>query len=452
MARATATASPRDTIAAPATAPGAGAIAIVRVSGAGTAALVESVFSRHSELDPARMVLGHLRDAAGGETIDQCLAVRWVAPASYTGEDMAEFHLHGSPAIVDRAMRALIAAGARAAQPGEFTRRAFLNGKLDLAQAESVAALSASATDAARRVALHQLGGGLSRRLLATRARLVQATAELEAAVDYPEEELPPLAREMVAGALRDADRDLALVLDSMRRGRVIAGGARVVLAGPPNAGKSSLFNALVGRERAIVSPHPGTTRDTIEATIDLGGIPLTLIDTAGLRSAAEEIEAIGIAKTRDELAAADLVLYLIDAAEVSRYEEEEYRVSEFPHMPVVSKCDLAPFTHIQGALRVSAATREGIAELEAAIRAHFLGYDANNDEPVIASARHEAALSAARESLQSASAAHARNMSPEFVVLDLALALSEIDALLGKGSLDEDILDAVFSTFCIGK
>lgn len=458
----------RDLIVAPATAPGVGAIAIVRLSGPGAIHLATRIHSaRLKEHDPGSLRLGSLKDPSTAEVIDRCLAVGWLAPKSYTGEEMVEFHLHGSPAIVDRTVALCVATGARQAHPGEFTRRAFIAGKIDLAQAEAVANLTNARTDAARRAALAQMGGGLSDALAAIRRDLVQVTAELEASVDYPEEHLPATQTERLVRLVEKARLALHALASSFERGRLLAHGARVVLAGAPNAGKSSVFNALLRRERAIVSPHPGTTRDSLECMLDLQGVPLTLIDTAGLREPGEEIEAIGIERTRALLPSADLVLFLVNPMESPDEALKEFQaVAAIPHVVVVTRRDLVPDAARQdslasrfhgpggvGWIAIHSASPRDIERLEELLLAHLRAAPTDGgDTNMLTSARHRDALRAAAQSLGAVPAGLAAGLAPELIVLDLAEALSRIDSVTGAGSLDEDILDAIFSTFCLGK
>ncbi len=434
------------------------------MSGKGAAQAGERLFgAKLSAASPGRMILGTLRHPGTGEPVDSCLAVQWRAPRSYTGEDLVEFHLHGSPAVVDAALEACRAAGARLAEAGEFTRRAYLNGRLDLAQAEAVAHLTQAQTEAGRRAALAQLQGGLSARLMERRQALVQTTAELEAAIDYPEEDIPAPAVERHLESVQGALAELRALLAAARRGRALHEGARAVLAGRPNAGKSSLFNALLGRERAIVTPHPGTTRDTLEATIDLGGVPLTLVDTAGLRADPEEIEAIGIGRSREELHAAQVVLFLVDAADPDPDAVEEYAaLSPLRHFLVYTKTDLPaaeealPRPHGEtcaATLRISVKTRQGLDELERALLREATGTESEGGSlPAVASARQEEALRRASEGLEAAATGLSNAAPVELIAADLTGALAAIDSVLGLESLDEDVLDAVFATFCLGK
>ncbi|MBI1292316.1 tRNA uridine-5-carboxymethylaminomethyl(34) synthesis GTPase MnmE [bacterium] len=468
MARLVPLAGGRDLIVAPATPPGVGAVAIVRLSGPGARDVASRLYSPSLDELPSGMLrLGRIVDPANRQEVDRCLVVHWQAPRSYTGEDMVEFHLHGSPVIVDRVVECCLAEGARLAEPGEFTRRAFMAGKLDLTQAEAVATLTNARTDEARRAALAQLSGGLTRHLDIIRNDLVQVTAELEASVDYPEEHLPDADVSRLAGMVEGSRAALAVLAESYERGKLLSQGARIVLAGLPNAGKSSLFNALLRRERAIVSPHPGTTRDTLEATIDLVGIPVTLIDTAGLRSNAGEIESIGIERSRSELPAASLVLFLVNPLHEIEDSLEEYsRLPAVPHVVVFTHRDRYPesfsvetfASHFAASKRVDwiaiyTRSREGLEQLEQVLTSHFrLGPAEGGDVNVLTSQRHRQALAGAVAALEQVGRAIRDGLSPELIVLDLATALSQIDSVTGIQSLDEDVLDAIFSTFCLGK
>jgi tRNA modification GTPase len=469
MARTTATYSDHDTIVAPATAPGNGAVAIIRISGPDAHAIGDRLFrgaraerNADDRFTPGLMILGQIVSPAG-ELIDTGFRVSWRAPHSYTGEDVVELQVHGSMAIVRAVVGAAVDSGARLARPGEFTRRAFLNGRMDLAQAQAVSDLIQSETATAARAALAQLRGGLSARLLEVRASLVLVLAELEATVDFPEEGLEISTRRRLGEAVDAALRAINGLLSSADRGRVLREGSRVVLAGAPNAGKSSLFNLLVGRERAIVSPHPGTTRDTVEAQIELEGVAVTLVDTAGLRAVPEEIEAMGIARTHEEIRGAGLVLFVVDSTQPQEAVAEYRQLRDFPHWIIANKMDRveADTTAVdveykspgrQRLLALSSKTGLGFPDLESALKGWLRAGTGEGETPLVTHGRHVRALTEARRGLCTVAEGLASSLSPEFIALDLADAISRIDSITGHGSLDEEVLDAIFSTFCLGK
>jgi len=460
-----------DTIVAPATAPGCGAIAIVRLSGPQAPALLESCFQPTqpaagvNSFSHHRLVLGKFKAPGGGEPIDQVMAVLMRAPHSYTGEDVAEIHCHGSPAVVSEIVETLCRAGARLAQPGEFTRRAFENGRIDLAQAEAICDLVRSATTAASRQALRQLTGQLSERIGEVHHGLVDFAAEIEARLDFPEEEIGPADHQALADLLDRATTTLDDLARQGRRGRLFREGARVVIVGRPNVGKSSLFNALLGRERAIVSPHPGTTRDTIECTVDLGGIATMLVDTAGWRVGQDEVERMGVARTEGELAVADLLLWVVDGSEPLTDEDHAIavRVASLPTMVICSKSDLP--TVLESAtiqalgwspdrvFRISALRREGIKEVEQGAMVLLMGdQEAGAGEtPIVSNARHLTLLERAGEGVAGARRAFGEGVSGDLVMVEVRGALAALDDILGR-RFDEEMLDAIFARFCIGK
>ena len=449
-----------DTIVAPATSREPGAVAILRISGPAAANVLASCFTprgRHAPTARPRRLIHGVAVSASGEEIDDCLAVWMPAPNSFTGEDVAEIQCHGGPAITDAVMRAAIAAGARPAQPGEFTRRAFLNGKMDLAQAEAVADLVVARTDLARRLALRQLRGGLSQRIDTIREAVIDVGAEIEAALDFPEEDIISESSERLAARLRQAHQDLQAMLDGFSKARLVREGARVVLAGKPNAGKSSLFNALVGQERAIVTPHPGTTRDTIESTVDLDGLPVTYIDTAGVRDARDEIEQLGILRTNEAMESADLVLHVVDSTQELLNDLAAIALPSglAPEriLTVWNKVDLkaaAASTVPDDGFAISAKTGSGLSALEAAIRDSLLG-TAQAEDLALAGERHATCVRDATEALIRAEVALRENLGGEFVMVDLRGAILSLGELLGIQT-GEEVLDRVFSRFCLGK
>ncbi|HKQ28009.1 MAG TPA: tRNA uridine-5-carboxymethylaminomethyl(34) synthesis GTPase MnmE [Burkholderiales bacterium] len=433
----------RDTIAAIATAAGRGGIGVVRVSGPAAPEIARRVLAR---LPLARHAsLCRMRDARG-EEIDQGIAIFFPPPNSYTGEAVLELHGHGGPVVMQSVLRACLDAGARLAEPGEFTHRAFLEGKLDLAQAEAVADLIDASSQEAARAALRSLSGEFSGAVKALVAQLVELRALTEAALDFPEEELDALHREDATARLRTLEQTLEAVLAKSREGSLLRSGIQVVLAGRPNVGKSSLLNRLVGEERAIVTPIPGTTRDALREPIEIKGVPMTIIDTAGLREAAEPVERVGIERTQHELSRADLVLVI---------EEAGAAAPPLPKLPtqarrihVYNKIDLAPrFEPPPSAIAISAKTGQGMEELRAAILA-AAGWSSTGESVFLARERHLRALESARIHLAGAAQ---QSLQWELFAEELRLAQLALGAITGEFTAD-DLLGEIFSRFCIGK
>jgi tRNA modification GTPase len=468
------TAEPTDTIAAISTPPGRGGIGIVRLSGPeaiGIAGrLVRLATEVHKDVarehDHARARFGQVLDAEGS-VLDEALVTMFFAPHSYTGEDLAEIAAHGSPVVLEAILRGALAAGARLATPGEFTQRAFLAGRLDLTQAEAVQDLIAAQTLDQARVAAQQLGGALSRRVAPAKESLLHLIALLEAGMDFASGELddvdvvPPA---QIATFIAAAATPLEALAASFSRGRLLREGASIALVGPPNAGKSSLFNRLLERERAIVTAMPGTTRDTVEESLSLGGIPLRLIDTAGLRDGAgeaelHEAERQGIVRSREALADADIVLLVQDVSAVDvapeGAEDQQLReaVAGRPHLRVANKVDLVDeLTARDGdALYTSALTGEGLDELRGAILAQLGASGSVADRGALNNLRQQEAVSAALAAMRTAEAANAAGLPHELILVDLHAALAALDSLTGTTTAD-DILGRIFSTFCIGK
>ena len=460
-----------DTIAAIATAPGAAALAVVRLSGGDAVAIADRVFRGRRALaeGPARMlrhgwaVEARLTGADEKAPIDEVTAVVLRAPASYSGEDTVEITCHGGTRSAPRLLGALIAAGARAARPGEFTERAFLNGRMDLAQAEAVADVIHAETDLAHRLAARQIEGALSRGLSATAEALRDALAEVEARVDFAEDVDGVAVPAPVASALVGAAARLETLLAGSDLGRRAREGARVVLIGRPNAGKSSLFNALLGEDRAIVTPTPGTTRDALAERIDLGGIPVRLLDTAGVREA-ESLEALGVERARREFEAADLAVWVLDGSVALTAEDCAVGalVAGRAHVVARSKCDLpcaalaAVAATVPGepeAIAVSAVTGAGLPELRAAIVRALLGEasSANAAEALVTNSRHIAALERAGHAITNARVATAAGEPGEIIAGEMRLALEALGEVTGE-AVAPDLLDRIFARFCIGK
>jgi tRNA modification GTPase len=431
----------RDTIAAIATPPGRGGIGIVRVSGPRAAAIAQAVLGSV----PTPRVADAARFGAGGEPIDAGLALYFPAPHSYTGEDVLELHGHGGPVVMQMLLAACVDAGARLAEPGEFTRRAFLEGKLDLAQAEAVADLIDASSREAARSALRSLSGEFSAAIQTLQAQLVELRALTEAQLDFPEEDLERLHRDDAARRLERVREALSEVLAKSRQGSLLRSGVHVVLAGRPNVGKSSLLNRLAGDERAIVTAVPGTTRDALREPVQIEGVPLVLVDTAGLRESADEVERLGIERARRELERADVVIAVSEAGAPGMPADE---LPQTARIEVYNKADLRPgFVAPAQALAVSAKTGAGLAELRRAILA-AAGWSASGEPVFLARERHLRALEAAAEHLAKAQREQARW---ELFAEELRLAHQALGAITGEFTPD-DLLGEIFARFCIGK
>ena len=436
----------RDTIAAIATPAGRGGIGIVRVSGPRAMVIARALTGG---VPQARIAThGLFRDAAG-ERLDEGIALFFPAPHSYTGEDVLELQGHGGPVVMQALLEACVAAGARIAEPGEFTRRAFLEGKLDLAQAEGVADLIDAASREAARSALRSLSGEFSAAVHVVVAGLTELRALTEAMLDFPEEEVDSLHRDDAARRLVAVRAQLAGLLESSKQGRLLASGVHVVIAGRPNVGKSSLLNRLAGEERAIVTPIPGTTRDALREAIEVEGVPITLVDTAGLRTSADEIERLGMERTRHELSNADVVLAVQEAGVAPQpLADLDPAVAR---IDVFNKLDLAPgFCAPAGdmpAIAVSAKTGAGLDLLRAAIL-RAAGWASTGEGVFLARARHLRAMERASAHLDTAGA-EARRW--EFFAEELRLAQAALAEITGEVTAD-DLLGEIFSRFCIGK
>ena len=433
----------RDTIAAIATAAGRGGIGVIRVSGPGVPEISSRIVGTLPT--PRQAHFARFRDARG-ETLDEGLALYFPAPRSYTGEAVLELHGHGGPVVLHTLLRACLDAGARLAEPGEFTRRAFLEGKLDLAQAEAVADLIEASSEQAARAALRSLSGEFSAAIHALASRLVELRALTEAMLDFPEEELDAVHRSDAASRLEAIREGLDEVLVKSREGSLLRSGIHVVLAGRPNVGKSSLLNRLAGEERAIVTPIAGTTRDALREPIQIEGVPLTLVDTAGLRESADELERLGVERARRELEQADLVLVVEEAG--GPPPSLLPMATQAERILVYNKLDLAPrFERPQGALAVSAKTGQGLEELRAAILA-AAGWSATGESVFLARERHLRALEKARGHIHAAR----RELDRwELFAEELRLAHQALGTITGEFTAD-DLLGEIFARFCIGK
>ncbi|MCI9554873.1 MAG: tRNA uridine-5-carboxymethylaminomethyl(34) synthesis GTPase MnmE [Oscillibacter sp.] len=472
-----------DTIAAIAAGGGApSAIGVIRISGPDCFAVCDRVFRSarpFGALEARRMVLGEILDGEG-QVIDRGLAVRFPGPHSYTGEDSAELHCHGSPVVLREALAALLAAGSaagapvRQAGPGEFTKRAFLNGRLDLTQAEAVIDLIDAETAAAARNAAAQLDGGLRRVLEPIQEALLEVTSRFYAVVDYPDEDIEDAGPEEIQRAMTSAEEGLTRLLASCKRGQVLKKGVRTAIVGLPNAGKSSLLNALAGYDRAIVTGVPGTTRDTVEESVLCGGVLLRLIDTAGLRETEDEVERLGVERSRKAMEGAELILLVRDGSvemcpeNRAHWEAEALLLSQVartgkPWLCVESKCDLTgPRAFSVGLVQeeannpaaclcVSSVTGLGLDKLGEAVAALFPAGDPGEAGSLLTDRRQEDAARRARDALRRGRGALESGLTPDAVLADAEEALDAIGELTGR-TAREEIVERIFSRFCVGK
>ena len=458
-----------DTIVAIATPPGRGGIGVVRLSGKRAREIGEAMLRLRHPLQAGRVRFGQLLDRHQDGTervLDDALATFFAGPRSYTGEDVLELATHGAPVVLQTVVEGAIRAGARLAEPGEFTQRAFLSGRLDLTQAEAVHDLISATTLHQARLAASQMGGALSREIAPVKTDLVTLIATLEAGVDFAEDDLEVMPEEEIARRITALQVPLTRLERSFRYGNALREGLTLTIVGRPNAGKSSLFNALLERNRAIVTATPGTTRDAITERVAFAGVPVEITDTAGLREAADEIEAMGIARSREALAEAAIVLLVLDATASLQADDAALlrTLSERAAIVVLNKADLvrgdaleqlsAEVSAVDAAVSVvitSATSGRGLEELRGAIEALLLGGASTQDSAFLTNARQHRAICNAQESLQAASAAVEHHLPHEMVLLDLHAVLGALDELTGQTTPD-DILSLIFSSFCIGK
>ena len=459
-----------ETIVAIATAPGEGAIGVIRLSGPHSYKIARSVFllptgAEVHEFTPRRLQRGTIKDPATGEQLDECLLAAMPSPNSYTGEDLIEIHAHGGSLSLRSILRMLVDIGARPAEPGEFTRRAFLNGRMDLVQAEAVADVIAARSQAGLRAALGHLSGRLSRELEGVWRNLVGLLAQLEAAIDFPDEHLEILSSEQLLKRAEEAKSRLAHLLESFHAGRGARDGVTVAILGRPNVGKSSLLNQLLREDRALTSPTPGTTRDTIEENVVMEGLPFRFIDTAGLRSPETPIEQAGIERARRLVKSATLILVIIDSSNCLTDEDKKI-LDEFGSpegqstIGVLNKSDL-PAALEDGDLRpylggapivsLSSLRGDGLGTLEKTMVDVVLRGGSANEELMLTRERHRKHVKTAKDCAEAGSSAMKEGSSPELVAFEFTEATSALAVLLGK-DFTEDLLDGIFSEFCIGK
>jgi tRNA modification GTPase len=460
-----------DTIAAIATPPGEGGIGIVRISGKDALLILERIFVpvRPGRWKPYRMRYGHVVDRTGA-TVDEALAVFMRGPHSFTAEDVAEISVHGGPLVIEQVLQQALAAGARAANPGEFTMRAFLNGRIDLTQAEATLDIITARTTAALALAEAQLGGWLSHELHRIRDLLMDPLAYCTALVDFPEDDVEP---QNVEPPLAAAVQALDALVATAQQGIVYRQGARATLIGRPNAGKSSLLNALLRIDRAIVTPIPGTTRDTLEETASLGGVPVVLTDTAGIAESADPIERLGVERSRRAVALADVLLLVVDG--LARPGDDDNEIVALTRSKrtilAVNKIDLidsadavqecvellkCAYENLRGApfdatVAVSALTGHGLDALGTTVARLFLGESSHADGRLVTNARHRDALARAADHARDALDSFRRGVSPDLLAVDLTAAINAVGEVTGE-VVGDDLLHAIFSRFCIGK
>ncbi|HTA50897.1 MAG TPA: tRNA uridine-5-carboxymethylaminomethyl(34) synthesis GTPase MnmE [Verrucomicrobiae bacterium] len=455
-----------DTVVAIATAPGRGGIGVVRISGPRAREIAYPMLRLKHDLEPGRAVFGELiepvpidantgnrKPEAGSPTrIDEVVVTYFAGPRSYTTDDIIEIAAHGSPVVLRHIVELCVAAGARLAEPGEFTMRAFLNGRIDLTQAEAVRDLIDSQTLYQAKIAAQQLEGALSRRLQPVKQKLIELIAVLEAGIDFAEDDVSVLPDATILERIAAVLEPLQQLAASFAYGKIVHQGLTLAIVGRPNVGKSSLFNRLVERERAIVTATPGTTRDLVSETVALGGIPIQLVDTAGIRHALDEAESIGIRKSMEALADADLVLVVLDASRPDEDTELLRHAEGRPAIVVGNKCDLGIAVRYPPLLYASALTGEGITELRAEILRHIGGETgAQAETGFLTNVRHQSLVQESIAALNAASIAVDAEVPHEMLLLDLYSALQPVDAITGASTTD-DILNLIFSKFCIGK
>jgi len=443
-----------DTIAAISTPPGEGAIALVRISGVNAVQIADKIFRGKEEPSRFASHVQHLGEIVGAENqlIDQVVLSIHRAPASYTGEDLVEISCHGGTLVSAKVLEACLRAGATAARPGEFTERAFLSGKMDLTQAEAVIDLIRARTDLALRSATEQLEGRLGDQIRKIRDELIALLAHINASIDFPEEGIAPDEGETLCARLDCILEEITALLATADQGRVLREGVRVVIYGATNAGKSSLLNRLLGYDRVIVSDTHGTTRDTIEETVNLDGVPIRLLDTAGLRASESKLESEGIARTEKSLQLADLRLHIADR-NAPKPAHFNGRADDANEIVVLNKSDLPEDSDWKNfpALRISCVTGEGLPRLQTEILARIRQQNLRPESAVAINTRHRDCLRRALESCDRARAALVQGISPEYVAIDLDQGLRAVGEVIGVVDV-EQILDSVFSQFCIGK
>jgi tRNA modification GTPase len=451
-----------DSIVALATPPGRAGIGVIRISGPDALSILRKMTASDSpEPEPNYMMLRSLSDPNSGEILDQALVCYFKAPHSFTGEDVVEFHCHGAPVVLRRIIDAVLETDARLANPGEFSLRAVMNGRMKLTEAEAIRDLIDAQTDAAADQATRQLGGEISHRLQPAKDLLLKIMVRLESSLEFVEDDLPKLEQETICGELSKLREDLSSLANTFSRGRLLHDGLKIAFVGRPNVGKSSLFNSLLGHGRAIVTAIPGTTRDTIAEPIAFAGVPVTLIDTAGIRVTTDAIESMGVERSRQTASDADLLVVVIDGSQPVNEEDELVleNATTKTHLVALNKADLKTFSaeRFNGkfsstpAVHVSALTQQGVADLRIAMLKPFVNGNSHAEGSMITNARHHDLLLRAAHSIASSEQLIRDSASEEIVLVGLHNALKFLGEITGE-TTTEEILGQIFSTFCIGK
>ena len=455
-----------DTIAAVATSIGESGIAIIRVSGLSSLKLVSTIFKgkNHRNLKDIKsytMRYGHVIDRKNNEIIDEVIISYMKGPKSFTSEDTVEINCHGGVIATNRVLEEVIRAGARLAEPGEFTKRAFLNGRIDLSQAEAVIDIIRAKTELSMKSALAQSEGRISREIKGLRHKLLGVIAHIEATVDFPEEDLEETTSNITASQLRSVLKEIEKLLSSANEGKILREGLDTVIIGKPNVGKSSLLNALLMEARAIVTDVPGTTRDAIEEFMNIDGIPVKIIDTAGIRETEDIVEKIGVEKSKEKINEADLIILMLDVSRALDNEDLNimHYIKDRKYVVLLNKSDLPSSFNVedlsglnsQFIIEVSAKTGEGLDKLKSSIKQLFFKGEVNSKDVMITNARHKQALIRAREGCSAALEALKNTSAIDLASIDARNAWMSLGEITGE-TLEEDIIDKIFSEFCIGK
>lgn len=452
-----------DTIAAISTPHGCGGIGIIRISGENAFEILKKIFKGKRDFDELKshtINYGRIFDPKSGETLDEVLISKMKAPHTFTREDVAEINCHGGTVVLRKILELVIREGARIAEPGEFTKRAFLNGRIDLSQAEAVIDLINSKTDQSSRAAIEQLEGKLSRRLKEARNMLIELIAHIEVTVDYPEHDIEEITGQKVYEEAKKIREKLVSIIKGFDKGRIIREGINAVIVGRPNVGKSSLLNELAGKNKAIVTDIPGTTRDIIEEYININGIPVRIIDTAGIRETEDVVEKIGVEMTEKAIESADLVIMMIDAAQGIKEEDMEIldKIKDKKHIILLNKIDLLEeipgFSELEGknVIRISVKEDIGVDKLEDEITRLFIKGDIRaNNEVLVTNVRHKDLLDKAIKSIDEACSAYESGMPLDFITIDIKNAAEYLGQITGE-SVSEDVMKEIFSRFCLGK